>query len=669
MAKFRGTQISDRTIQSVHLVSGITVNSITLSGNQAGQKTFSLVKNLGLRGQNVSYNLDNFLAITGGTVTGAVTVVGGITGSSTISIPSGAALSVSGALTGGDLLQALAGVHASVTAESLKRLTDDSVLTTEHTHNFSALGGRSEHELVKVATQSADTITLDYGNFALISIPNVSTLKSSDIEAFINGQLLEYGSPNGFTLNSTNGTVTFHPSISGDTLSVVWRGLDTTASGVVVSYEPVSYPYPTGGGIETTAGLFANGGSPGDLYGSWSAPTSSDGQPDIHMKLVVSGVAGISRIDVKKDSTVVASTASGTGVPIFVFTANIQRTFPLTLDASGTFVFDLYFTTPSGVTSGNLLTATYTPITGSAVDLPGTGLPSSSTSPLGPLVSVSDIYQNVDKTIANISLTSFVTKWGNINAPFSGDVYLAGIDETLPNLSNLPSWLSSQDLNASDWIKLKIKNFSANTLYEYFELKILHPTLDSRFSYEEKSTQLSFFSGIVASIGGVATRSSSDILTALKTGVTKPVFYVRKYLNSAPYDLTQAGRVFFDLTTSTIASINGTPINNAVFLVAQGASYLNLPTIHFNDPYRIQSDYTIPSPLGAHEHTAPSMDFATIRPLKAGLESPAPSMDFATVRPLKAELDSPAPSMDFATTRPLNAVDSVVPESDFGTKL
>lgn len=658
MAKIRGPQISDSTIQTVHLVSGITVNGITLSGSQSSQKTLGFVNSLGLQGQAVSYNLDNFLAVTGGTVTGIINVIGITSGVSSVSVPSGASFSVSGSLAGTDLLQALADIDASVTASALKRLTDSSNVTTDHTHNFSAVGGRDERELVKVATQSADTITLDYGNFSLISIPNVTTLKSSDIEAFINGQLLEYGSPNGFTLNSTNGVVTFHPAISGDTLAVVWRGLDTTASGVIISYEPVSYPYPTGGGIETTEGLYANGGSPGDLYGGWANPTTSDGQPDIHMKLVVSGVAGLSRIDIKKDSTIVASTASGTGVPLFVFNGNISRSFPLTLDASGTFVFDLYFSTPSGVTSGNLLTASYTPLTGSEIALPGTGLPSSSASAIGMLVNIDDIYQNVNKEIANISASTIATPYGTISLPYSGDVFLAGLDQTLPpSLTNLPDWLTAGDLAANDWIKLEIQNFSASSSYEYFDLKVLHPSLDNKFSYSEKTTQLSLTSGIVAAIGTAATTYQADILDALTTGVTKPVFYMRKYLTSSQYDLTQSGRIFFELTTTSSVNhswvINGSPPQRIIFLIAKGASYTNLASIHFDDPYRIQSDYIIPTPIGAQSFDAPAFDNAIVSRIMAQTASSI-NVDLANPRFVTSSQDMAGYAVDYATIKPLS---------------
>lgn len=233
MGKFRGIQIRDGAITSNHLITGITVNGITLSGNAAQQKDFTVVNQVGLKANsdNQSYNLDLFFTKAGGTITGSVTVTGVITVSGSLVVPSGAAFALGDSVSGADILQALAGVDLAVTPSMLIMMTNSGTVTTQHIHNMSDLGGKEERMLFKTATQEQDSITLNYGDFTQIVLATGTGTVASDIEAYINGQLLEHDASSGFSFNTGNGVVTFNPSISGDKLSVVWRATTGTQAG------------------------------------------------------------------------------------------------------------------------------------------------------------------------------------------------------------------------------------------------------------------------------------------------------------------------------------------------------------------------------------------------------------------------------------------------------
>jgi len=228
MAKFRGIQIRDGAITSTHLVTGITVNGITLSGSAANQHTFAVLNSVGLEGTAGSYNLDSFLIKSGGTVSGSLTVTGSLTVSGGVVVPSGTTLLIGPALSGTDLIQALSGIDAGVTATKLIQLTNTSTVTG-HTHTTSSLSIKEEHMLTKVATSGTDYITLDFGTASNLSLPTGNGAVSSDIEAFINGQLLEYNESVGFSLSGSD--VKFNPAISGDHLAVIWRALGSSGGG------------------------------------------------------------------------------------------------------------------------------------------------------------------------------------------------------------------------------------------------------------------------------------------------------------------------------------------------------------------------------------------------------------------------------------------------------
>jgi hypothetical protein len=228
MAKFRGIQIKDGAITSSHLVTGITVNGIVISGSAASQRTFTVDTIMQLDGANVSYDLNSFLTRAGGTITGTLTVTGLTTASGGLSVPSGASFNIGSSLSGTDIIQALSGIDSGVTATRLIALTNASTVTG-HTHTSASLGIKEERMLTKTATSGTDSINLTFGTANTLSLPTGAASTASDIEAFINGQLLEYDSETGYTVSGSG--VTFHSSISGDHLAVVWRTTGSSAGG------------------------------------------------------------------------------------------------------------------------------------------------------------------------------------------------------------------------------------------------------------------------------------------------------------------------------------------------------------------------------------------------------------------------------------------------------
>lgn len=238
MAKFRSPQIKDGAINTNHLVSGIVVNNILLSkgaGNADQNVTFTVLNTLTLSGtDNTTYNLDELFPKSGGTITGSLVVTDTITASGGLTVPSGASFTVSNGtstVSGADLIQALAGVAStgtSVTATNLITLTDGSDASALHSHTAKSLDIKETRAISKRATTSEDTISTNFGNAVNFVIPSGDTLLSSDIEVYLNGQLIEYGTGSGtyaWATNGTTGTVTFNSSISGDHLYVKWRAV------------------------------------------------------------------------------------------------------------------------------------------------------------------------------------------------------------------------------------------------------------------------------------------------------------------------------------------------------------------------------------------------------------------------------------------------------------
>jgi len=238
MAKIRGPQIANQAINTNHLVSGIVVNNVLLnkSAQATGSSvTFTVVNTLEISGtDDRTYDLDSLFAKSGGTISGSLTVTGAMTLSGGLVVPSGATLSVTNGtstVTSADLIQALAGVATdatTVTAANLKTLTDGSDASALHTHSLSSLSFKETRALSKQATTSNDAITLNFGNASQMTVANVNTLASTDIEVYFNGQLIERGETEGYftwTVNGTTGTVTFNGSVSGDHLYVKWRAL------------------------------------------------------------------------------------------------------------------------------------------------------------------------------------------------------------------------------------------------------------------------------------------------------------------------------------------------------------------------------------------------------------------------------------------------------------
>lgn len=238
MAKFRSPQIKDGAILTNHLVSGIVVNNILLSKgerNQGQNITFTVLNSMTLTGtSSATYNLDEFFPRSGGTITGSLIVTGAVTASGGLTLPSGAIFTITdgtATVSGADLIQALAGVASTgttVTAANLKKLTDGSDASALHTHTASSLGFKEIKALSKRATVSNDTLTTNFGNAAVFVIPSGSGTVSSDLEVYLNGQLIEYGNDTGhysWSTNGTSGTVTFNGVVSGDHLYIKWRAV------------------------------------------------------------------------------------------------------------------------------------------------------------------------------------------------------------------------------------------------------------------------------------------------------------------------------------------------------------------------------------------------------------------------------------------------------------
>jgi len=238
MAKFRSPQIKDGAINSNHLVSGIVVNNVLLSkGNRnPGQDiTFTVLNTLTLSGtDNTTYNLDALFPKSGGTITGNLVVTGSLTASGGLTVPSGALFTISNGtstVSGADIIQALAGVASTgttVTAANLIALTNGSDASALHTHTPKSLGFKETRAISKRATSSDDTLSTNFGDAAVFSVPSTSSLESSDLEVYLNGQLIEQGVAAGsftWSVNGTVGTVTFNGSTSGDHLYIKWRAV------------------------------------------------------------------------------------------------------------------------------------------------------------------------------------------------------------------------------------------------------------------------------------------------------------------------------------------------------------------------------------------------------------------------------------------------------------
>lgn len=240
MSQLKSTQIRNRAINTQHLVSGIVVNNILLSNASQSREdlTFRILNNLELSGtDNVDYNLDNLFQKSGGVISGNLTVTSTLTVSGGLVVPSGSSFSITDGLStvsGADLLQALAGVATSgttVTAANLITLTDGSDASALHTHSLASLNVSQTKALSLVATENNASITLNYGNAALLSVPTGPSLDDADVEVYLNGQLIERGTADGtftWTVVNTTGTVTFNGSSSGDHLYVKWRAVATS---------------------------------------------------------------------------------------------------------------------------------------------------------------------------------------------------------------------------------------------------------------------------------------------------------------------------------------------------------------------------------------------------------------------------------------------------------
>jgi len=237
VAQIKSTQIRNAAINTNHLVSGIVVNNVLLSkpSQREGNVTFRVMNALELSGtDNVNYNLDDLFAKSGGVISGSLTVTNTITVSGGLVVPSGSAFTITNGLTtvsGADLLQALSGVATSgltVTSDNLRTLTDGSNASALHTHTLASLNVATTKALSKVATFYEDLITLNAGDASSIAVPNTDFLAASDLEVYLNGQLIERGTEAGtfsWTVNNTTGVVTFHGSTPGDHLYVKWRAV------------------------------------------------------------------------------------------------------------------------------------------------------------------------------------------------------------------------------------------------------------------------------------------------------------------------------------------------------------------------------------------------------------------------------------------------------------
>ena len=240
MAKFRSPQIKDGAIDTNHLVSGIVVNNILLtksaSRQAGGDVTLTVHNSMTLSGtDSATYNLDEFFPRSGGTITGSLVVTGLVTASGGLTIPASAIFTITNGtstVSGADIIQALAGVASTgttVTAANLKKLTDGSEASALHAHTSKSLGFKETKSKSKRATTANDTISTDFGNAANFTIPSGDGVLASDIEVYLNGQMIGYGLTSNtysWATSGTTGIVTFNNSISGDHLYVKWRAVD-----------------------------------------------------------------------------------------------------------------------------------------------------------------------------------------------------------------------------------------------------------------------------------------------------------------------------------------------------------------------------------------------------------------------------------------------------------
>jgi len=427
VAKFRGIQIRDGAIISSHLAEGITVNGITLSGTRLSTKSLKIHDSIGVDGSNVTYNLDDFLSKFGGVISGGTVVSGQTTVSSSLNVASGATFLIRSSLSGADVLQAMSGtVGTTVTVDSLIKLTDGSVLgVNEHSHTITGLGGKEESQLSKIATTTADRITLNFGDFTTLKLPTSTALTSSDIEVYLNGQLLEYGQDSGYTFDRASGIVTFHQAVSGDSLSVVWRSPNPTEPNYEPSYEVNAYPYPLGEQIHYVQDLYTIGGRVADTVGTSQAnPANPDGVPDLHFRLVAVDKSSLDWIELHDKNGAFASTRSGSGLyPIRVFTGRVERSLPMTLNEYGTFVFDLYCTPSAEIIANNSYVQAYIRYDESTYINAGTF---ASTTTALPAAS-SQSFSNLGDTISGI-YSWYVPKrvFSNQKLPFRKKVYVNG---------------------------------------------------------------------------------------------------------------------------------------------------------------------------------------------------------------------------------------------------
>lgn len=326
MAKFRGIQIRDGAITSTHLVTGIAVNGITLSGSAASQYTFSVLNSLGLAGVSGSYNLDSFLTKSGGTVSGSVTVTGSITVSGGFVVPSGTTLLIGPALSGSDLIQALSGIDVGVTVGRLIELTNASTISG-HTHTTASLNLKEEHMLTKVATSGSDSITLNFGTASTLSLPTGNGSVSSDIEAFINGQLLEYNVSTGFSL--TGSLVQFHNSISGDHLAVIWRATGTASQS---SSSGTTIGSGTSSGSGESAGNQANFSGSTSASGTTIGSGTSSGGESAGNQANVSGSTSGSNVSLSSGTT-----STGTsGTTMYIVSGSSAAPDSVVITSAGT---------------------------------------------------------------------------------------------------------------------------------------------------------------------------------------------------------------------------------------------------------------------------------------------------------------------------------------------
>jgi len=113
-----------------------------------------------------------------------------------------------------------------VSGAQLQKLVNGSTLTTGdalHYHSLESMNVRAPKAASSVITSGDAVLTLEASHYYTadkFALPSGGGIASSDIEAFINGQLIEYGTSGNdmprFAFDRETRQVTFHGSVSGD---------------------------------------------------------------------------------------------------------------------------------------------------------------------------------------------------------------------------------------------------------------------------------------------------------------------------------------------------------------------------------------------------------------------------------------------------------------------